>query len=479
MSHLNRRQFVKSTAASTAFGLFTVAGTKSSGKVLGANDVIRVGVAGINGRGGSHINEFAKMSGVQVTYLIDPDSRLFDSRKQTVEKLAGNTPQCVQDVRKALEDDNLDVVSIATTNHWHSLITIWACQAGKDVYVEKPISHNIFEGRKCVEAARRYKRMVQHGTQQRSSGGRAKEIAAVQSGKYGKLLVSKGYCAKARWSIGERPTQDPPAGLDFNIWTGPAPKQTYHGNLVHYNWHWFWDFGNGDIGNQGVHEMDVARWAIPGATLPTKVWGLGGRFGYVDQGQTPNTQMTVMEFGDVLLVFEVRGLVGGKSKDKARVDNEYYTSEGRIHEGKFYPKSGGPAERLEDCGGGVRHGGAFGSFINAVRSRKGEDLNADAETAHYSAALCHLANISYRLGEQVSWDQKAKALGDNKVVYESFAALESNLTQGVGLKLGGLTYQLGRTLSFDPKAEKFVKDAQADQLLAREYRAPFVVPEKV
>jgi predicted dehydrogenase len=480
MSQLTRRQFVKSAAAaSTAFGLFTVAGTKSSGRVLGANDVIRVGVAGINGRGGAHINELAKMSGVQVTYLIDPDSRLFGSRIQTVEKLAGNKPKCVQDVRTALEDTDLDAVSIATTNHWHSLITIWACQSGKDVYVEKPISHNVFEGRQCVEAARKYKRMVQHGTQQRSSGGRAKEIAAVQSGKYGKLLVSKGYCAKARWSIGEKPKADPPAGLDFNIWTGPAPKQAYHGNLVHYNWHWFWDFGNGDIGNQGVHEMDVARWAIPGATLPTKVWSLGGRFGYVDQGQTPNTQMTVMEFGDVLLVFEVRGLVGGKSKDKARVDNEYYTTEGRIHEGKFYPKSGGAAEKLEDCGGQVRPGGAFGSFINAVRSRNEDDLNANAEVAHYSAALCHLANISYRLGEQVSWDKKAKTLGDNKVVYDTFAALENNLTGGVGLKLDGLTYQLGRTLTFDPKTEKFVKDPQADQLLTREYRAPFAVAEKV
>src|SRR5262245_11378899 len=460
MPRFTRRQFVKSAAASTAFGVFTVAGTRSSGRVLGANDVVRVGVAGINGRGGSHINEFAKMKGCQVTYLIDPDSRLFSSRSQTVEKLAGNTPKCVQDIRAALDDKDLDAVSVAPTNHWHSLITLWACQAGKDVYVEKPISHNIFEGRKCVEAAQKYKRMVQHGTQQRSSGGRAKEIAAVQSGKYGKLLVSKGYCCKPRWSVGEKPIQDPPAGLDFNIWTGPAPKQPYHGNLVHYNWHWFWDFGNGDIGNQGVHEMDVARWAIKGGTLPTKVWSLGGRFGYVDQGQTPNTQMSVMEFGDVLLVFEVRGLVEDvktekkRSQDTTRVANEYYTSEGRIVDGKFYPKSGGSPERLADHGGQVAPGGAFGSFINAVRSRKEEDLNANAEIAHYSAALCHLANISYRLGEQVSWDKKAKTLGDNKVVYETFAALENNLTKGVGLKLGGLTYQLGKTLSFDPAKER-------------------------
>jgi hypothetical protein len=201
--------------------------------------------------------------------------------------------------------------------------------------------------------------------------------------------------------------------------------------------------------------------------------------------------MSVMEFGDVLLVFEVRGLVDEqpkegaakskppRSKDMPRVANEYYTTEGRIADGKFYPKNGGSPEKLADLGGQVSPGGAFGSFINAVRSRKEEDLNANAEIAHYSAALCHLANISYRLGEKVSWDQKAKTLGDNKVVYETFAALENNLTKGVGLKLDGLTYQLGRTLSFDPQAEKFVNDAKADQLLTREYRSPFAVAEKV
>jgi predicted dehydrogenase len=480
MSKLTRRDFVKAAAtASSVFPLVTIAGTKASGRVLGANDTIRVGVAGINGRGGAHINEFAKAKNCQVTYLIDPDSRLFESRTKTVRSLAGNEPKCVQDVRKALEDKELDVISIATTNHWHSLITIWACQAGKDVYVEKPLSHNVFEGRKCVEAARRYGRMVQHGTQSRSNGGTAKEIAAAQSGKYGKLLVSKGYCCKPRWSINTKPIQEPPKGLDFDIWTGPAPKQPYHGNLVHYNWHWFWDFGNGDIGNQGVHEMDIARWAIKGATLPTKVWGLGGRFGYKDQGQTANTQMAVMEYGDVKLVFEVRGLVGKPSKDPAKVDNEFYTTEGMIAGGKFHPKGGGSPETLNGVEGHVNPGGHFGSFLNAVRSRRVEDLNADVLDGHLSSALCHLANISYRLGERVSWDQRAKALGDNKIVVETFEALQSSLTRGLGLKLDGETYQLGAELAFDPSAEKFINNAKADRLLTREYREPYVVPEKV
>src|SRR5262245_60438938 len=347
MKKISRRGFLKGVAAAGAsFPLATIAGTKASGRVLGANDVIRVGVAGIHGQGNAHIDQYLGLKGVQVTYLIDPDQSLFASRGKKVREKGGNDPTCVQDVRKALQDKNLDAISIATPNHWHSLMTILACQAGKDVYVEKPLSHNVTEGRRCVEAARKYNRIVQHGTQQRSSRRCANEIAAVQSGKYGKLLVSKGYCCKPRWSSGAKEARTPTPDLDFNVWLGPAAEQPFHDNLVHYNWHWFWDFGNGDIGNQGIHELDVARWAIKGATLPNKVWSLGGRLGFADQGQTPNMQMAVMEFGDVLLVFEVRGLVENKTQYKLKVSNEYYTTEGRIAGGMFYPKSGAKPEKL-------------------------------------------------------------------------------------------------------------------------------------
>jgi len=260
---MNRRRFLQSVATPVlAYPLVAIAGTKASGRVLGANDIIRVGVAGIHGQGNVHIDQYLGFKDVQVTHLIDPDGSLFESRSKKVREKAGNQPKCFQDIRRALDDPNLDVISIATPNHWHSLITIWACQAGKDVYVEKPLSHNIVEGRRCIEAARKYGRIVQHGTQQRSSEFRANEIAAVHSGKYGKLRVAKGYCCKPRWSIGYKAPSSPPAHLDFNLWLGPAVEQAYHANLVHYNWHWFWDFGNGDIGNQGVHEIDVARWAI-------------------------------------------------------------------------------------------------------------------------------------------------------------------------------------------------------------------------
>jgi predicted dehydrogenase len=349
MSRLSRRKFLQTTAAaSTAFSLFTIAGTKASGRVICSNDTIRVGVAGINGRGGAHIDELAAREGVEITYLIDVDETRFQPRmkdirtKRAANKLpVGAEPRCVQDIREALNDKNLDAITIATPNHWHSLMTVWACQAGKDVYVEKPISHNVFEGRQCVEAAKKYNRVVQHGTQNRSNSGKAKMMAAIHSGKYGKLQVAKGYCAKPRWSIGERQTEDPPATLIWDLWLGPAPQQPFHRNLVHYNWHWFWDTGNGDIGNQGVHEMDIARWGIQGATLPTEVWSLGGRFAYEDQGQTPNTQMAVYKFpDDVLLVFEVRGLVGKTNGWPAKVTNEFYTSEGVIRDGKFFPKGG-------------------------------------------------------------------------------------------------------------------------------------------
>ncbi|HEY7315863.1 MAG TPA: Gfo/Idh/MocA family oxidoreductase [Gemmataceae bacterium] len=480
MRNLTRRGFLKNTLAAAA--TVTIAGTKSSGRVLGANDVIRVGVAGIHGQGKSHIDQYLGLKGVQVTYLIDPDASLFASRGAPIKEKWRQAPKCVQDIRKALEDKELDAVSIATPNHWHSLIAIWACQAGKDVYVEKPLSHNITEGRRCVEAARHYKRIVQHGTQQRSSPGRANEIAAVHSGKYGKLLVSKGYCCKPRWSIGRKAAEPPSADLDFDIWLGPAPEQPYHGNLVHYNWHWFWDFGDGDIGNQGIHEVDVARWAIKGATLPTKVWSLGGRFAYEDQGQTPNTQMAVFEYGDALLVFEVRGLVD-KPKDspfKFKVANEYYTTDGMIAGGKFHPKGGGKPEKLAQFDVKVTPGGAWGSFLHAVRSRKVADCNADVEVGHLSCALVHAANISYRLGEKVPFNAKSRKLGDNGEVVATFHNLTNNL-QGVGVKLEETSYQLGRTLTLDPKNERFVGEGaeKANAFLTRDYRKPFVVPDKV
>ncbi len=485
MSRQTRRTFIKRTAAASAgvaAGL-TIAGTKASGQVLGANDTIRVAVAGIHSQGRRHIGSFSGMKGVQVTHLVDPDSRLFPSLTEQVRRQSGNTPKCFQDIREALEDKELDAVSVATCNHWHSLITVWACQAGKDVYVEKPCSHNVFEGRQCVEAAREYKRIVQHGTQQRSNPDRAAEIAAIHSGKYGKLLVSKGYCCKSRWSIGAKPPGKPPEGFDFNLWLGPAPMQPYHANLVHYNWHWFWDFGNGDMGNQGVHEIDVARWGIKDSTLPKRVWALGGRWVNAednkDQGQTPNMELCVFDYDGVLLVFETRGLVGKNSEYPFKVTNEFYTTEGVVCDGKFSPKEGGKTYDVEVEPIHVTGGGTFGSFINCVRSRKVEEVNGEIQDAHYSAALCHLGNIAYRLGEQAPFSRRPDWLDLHGEVARSFETIKGNLESALKMDLGKQTYQLGPELQFDPKTEKFVGNSDADKLLTRDYREPFVVPEVV
>jgi len=501
MSLHSRRDFLKTAAAASAGVAFAGVGSfaaekgkakrrekKASAKVVGANERVRIAVVGIGGRGQAHISEFAAMPGVEITYLVDPDSRFFASRSKRVEE-SGTKPKCVQDIRKALDNKELNAISVATCNHWHSLATVWACQAGKDVYVEKPCSHNVFEGRKCVEAARKYGRIVAHGTQGRASRSWAHVVAAIKSGKYGKLLVSKAYASKVRWSIGFKEPKEPPKEFDFNIWLGPAPEQPYHENIVHYNWHWFWDFGNGEIGNQGVHQMDIARWGIPGGTLPKSVISMGCRYvdepdrGFRDQGQTPNMQLAVMDFGGPLLVFEVRGLNDkkgpGPKRYKSHVDNEFYLEEGAIKGGKFYPKGkseGEPLVKVDFKAPGSDH---FGNFIDCVRSRKAEDLNADILDAHLSAACCHLPNISYRLGREVPFTEKPTALRDNEHVLASVAAIEDQLVGALGMELTKFTYTIGPKLAFDPQAEQFVDNEQANKLLTRPYRKPFVVPETV
>ncbi len=473
--NISRRDFVKSVSVATAAVAIP---TFVPSTVFGANDRVNVAVLGVRGRGKGHISSYMELDNVRVTTLSDPDMNVLKERGQQFKEKYGKKVKLVQDIRKVLKDKKVDVISLATPNHWHSLATIWACQAGKDVYVEKPMSHNVFEGRKAVEAARKYNRIVQHGTQQRGSVKRGKEIAAVHSEKYGKLLVSKGYCCKPRWSIGHQPFAKPPKHLDFDVWVGPALDDRYHANLVHYNWHWFWHTGNGDTGNQGVHQMDVARWAIKGATLPTKIWSMGGRMGYDDQGETPNTQLALMEFDDVLMVFETRGLVGKESKMDRIVANEYYTTEGKIANGKFYPKNGGAPESLEDFETDVKPNGIFGNFIDAVRSRNVDDLNADVLEGHYSSALCHLPNISMRLGNQVPF-QTPKEVLDNEVAFDSYQLIEKNLAWGLGLDLHNMSYQYGRQLTLDPTTEKFVGDDDANAMLTRTYREPYVVKDTV
>ena len=477
-----RREFLKTSTA--AFGaVFVISGTKSSGRVLGANDRVRIACAGLNGRGHSHVGAYLGMDDVELAYLVDPDSRTFAKHLSKIdEKRRTDKPQQVADIRRALDDKNVDAVSIATPNHWHALMTIWSCQAGKDVYVEKPCSHNVHEGRVAVEAARKFDRIVQHGTQSRSNRSWAQLAAAVQAGTFGKLVLSRGLCYKPRKSIGVKPVAPAPAEIDFNLWLGPAAEQPHHGNLVHYNWHWFWDFGNGDIGNQGVHQMDVARWMIPGATLPKSVLSVGGRVGYVDQGETPNTQIALFDFGETKMMFEVRGLTTNDYYGQ-KVGNTLHFEDGTTIAGnKLFKKGSTEPQPLPEMKAEIavpRTVDQFRNFVDCVRSRRREGLYADILEGHYSSALGHLANISYRLGQEAPFNAQAKAFGDDKDAFEALARLEEHLVGGNSLKLEGEKFRVGKRLAFDAAAEKFVDDADADRLLTRDYRAPFAVPNSI
>ena len=477
MSKLTRRQFVKGSVA--AMATITIAGTKSSGNVIGANDRVRVAVAGLNGRGSAHVSAFVGMQGVEISYLIDPDSRTYNRRLEQI----GDRPApfLVKDVRRALDDRNVDAISIATPNHWHALMTVWGAQAGKHVYVEKPCSHNVKEGRIALEMARRHNVIVQHGTQSRSDPAWANTTAAIRSGRYGRLLVSRALCYKLRGSIGTRPNSTPPREVDFNLWTGPAQTTPFHANLVHYNWHWFWAFGNGDIGNQGVHQMDIARWAIANATLPRSVISVGGRFGYTDQGETPNTQISLMDFGQTQLIFEVRGLSSTGFRGQG-IGNVFHLEQGVIAGHRFYPRGGETSEAIPQQQAPRGPGGRdhFANFIAAVRSRRVADLNADIEEGHYSSALCHLANISYQLGANVTFNPRTRAFGDNRDAVETLERMEAHLSGAPhNLRLADIQLKVGPRLQVEARTENFNGNAEANRLLTRQYRKGFVVPDRV
>ncbi|OHE79244.1 MAG: hypothetical protein A2107_06980 [Verrucomicrobia bacterium GWF2_62_7] len=478
MSQLTRRSFLQHAAGGVAAS-FMISGTKASGRVVGANDRIRIAVAGINDRGQAHFKCYCAIPNVEVAYLVDPDSRLFASRSAAVKKLGGNTPQCVQDIRRALDDKDLDAVSIVTPNHWHALMGIWACQAGKDVHVEKPCSHNIVEGRRLVEAARKYNRIVQHGAQRRSDPKWMKLTADIRNGKYGKLLLAYAFANRPRESIGIKAPEPPPAELDYNLWVGPSPMHPFRTNLVHYEWHWIWDFGNGEIANLGTHQLDVARCAMPVGAAPQSVVSLGGRYGYKDQGETPNTQLTFIDFGDVKLVCEQRGLV---TKKDVKVTVEFHTDAGVIRDGRFFRKGKESGEPIEGCPlGGFADSGQlhFQNFIDCMRSRKREEINGEILEGHQSTVLAHLGNISYRLGKDVRFDGQPQLFADDKMARQSFEDMQQHLVAATGKELTGTTCRFGRTLRFDGKAEKFLGDDDANRMLTRPYRKPFVVPEQV
>jgi predicted dehydrogenase len=445
MTGIDRRQFLQNSAALAAsLSAFEIAATRSRAeepatqpvkdtKKVGPNDQIRVAVIGVKGRGMEHVASYLRLKDARITTICDVDKKVIGPATKSIGLLYGSEPKYVQDLRKVFDDPEVDVVSIATPNHWHSLATIWACQAGKDVYVEKPISHNVFEGRKAVEAARKYNKIVQSGTQCRSQKGIQDAMAFLRSGKLGDIYMAKGLCYKPRGSIGHKPEGPVPEGLDYDLWTGPAELKPFNPNKLHYNWHWIWNTGNGDLGNQGIHQMDLARWGLGKNEFPKTVQSSGGRYGYKDDGETPNTLTTAFEFDDALLQFEVRGLPTNDEL-QVKIGDIFYGTEGvmAITSYNDYQVYLGP--KLEKGPSGKGGGDHFANFLKAVRSRDAKSLNADIEEGHLSSAYCHLGNIAYKLG---------------------------------------------RKLHINPSTESFVDDAQADALLTRKYRKGFEVPTVV
>jgi len=486
---IDRRLFLDHAAllGVTASLLARSGHTRAAEKPLKADgtkaDKLRVAVVGVKGRGMDHISGFAARHNCEVTHICDADSGVIANAMSTVKQRQGREPIFVQDIRKLIEIKDIDILSIATPNHWHALMAIWAMQNGKHVYVEKPVSHNVLEGRRMVEVARKTGKICQTGTQSRSSKGMREAMAFLHSGKLGTISLARGLCYKLRPSIGKvSGPQNPPKTCDYDLWCGPAPKAPLMRARLHYDWHWVWDTGNGDLGNQGIHEMDKARWGLQKNSLPHSVVAVGGRFGYVDDGQTANSQVIHFDYGDCELVFEVRGLPSdspypGKKSPKRGlkpsnfVGNVWYGTEGLLvcpsyTGGIAYSKDG---EIIKEFSGGGDH---YGNFVAAVRANDAKLLNADIEEGHLSSALCHLGNISYRLGDPVALDSKPPFASPK--ANEAFESLVRHLKENK-IELATTKYSNGKVLKL--QGEQFVGDAKANQMLTREYRKGFELPK--
>ncbi len=472
---MSRREFLTRSgqvAAGVVAGgaMITRAAPAVSNRIIGANDRINMAVVGIRSRGRNLINNFARVEGVYVKTLVDVDQNLFPDRIKLITDDHGYSPGTETDMRKVFDDKEIDAIATATPNHWHALTTIWAVQAGKHVFVEKPCCHNIWEGRQMVEAARKYNRLVQVGFQNRSNSNVRRAIQFLHEGGIGDVYLARGLCFKPRNDIGRYPdgpmaagetysltvgsdSKEPPytaaylEKVDYDLWLGPAPKRKFNRNRFHYNWHWHWNYGNGDTGNQGPHQFDVARWGLNKNEHPVKISSMGGMFAYDCSQETPNTQTSLFEYADgTILEFGTRGLFTN-GEDDIKIGNLFYGSEGWMHlkGGSWQTYFGrdnepGPSSESEEPVAdpmnlaGTGGEGHVGNFISSLRAGKQEDLTCEIEEGHLSSALPHLGNISYLVG---------------------------------------------RDLTFDGKKEKFVGDKEADKLLTRKYRKPYIVPAKV
>lgn len=480
---MDRRDFLKTTGKAVTVGAATLA---LGGRVLGANDRVRVAVCGTRGRGHDHIRGFAKVPGVEIAALCDVDENVLNQRLGDVEQLGKPRPKSYVDIRKLLEDKDIDAVSIATPNHWHSLIAIWACQAGKDVYVEKPASHNWFEGRQLVAAVKKYNRICQHGSQSRSNPGMLEAIKHVHDGLIGDAYLARALCYKWRATIGHATPEPVPAGVHYDLWTGPAPLKPFTKNRFHYNWHWIWDTGNGEAGNQAIHEIDIARWGL-GVRFPTRVAAMGGHFMFDDDQETPNVLNATWYFDEPngkrkMIEMEVRhwitnheaeigtgayksaaipaagltadtqktppgrrnaaapraatpqGPLGAVDAKTNTIGNIFYGPNGYLAIDGYDAYKSWLSNQAEPGPSGSGSADHYANFVDCIRSRRAEDIHSPIEEAHISCTLMHLANASYRLN---------------------------------------------RELRYDGVNEQVIGDEEANQMLRGSYRAPYVVPETV
>ena len=483
MNKMNRRSFVKTSMAAVGG---VAAASKAWAQIRGANDDIRVAVVGVKKKGKEHLAAFRKIPGVRITALCDADTVFLDEEVKHFKDRHEKVKTYI-DYRKLMEDKDIDAVILSVPDHWHGLMTVWACQAGKDVYVEKPACHSIWEGRKMIEAARKYKRIVGVGSQERSDVGLLAVADYLKEGDLGKVQYARAISYNIRESIGKVNGPQPiPKTCDYDLFQGPASMTPLMREKLHYDWHWMWSTGTGEMGNLGGHVLDDCRWMNAITTTARGAISIGGRFGYDDDGETPNTQMTYYDFEQFPMIYEIRALPrskGIRGTDRYRgvrfgliiqCENGYFA--GGRSGGWVYDNNDNKIQQFPGDGGGQHQA----NFIAAMRSRKVGDLKATMEEGHLTASLCHMGNISYRLGRRKPVEEAKKSIGKYELLGEAFDRCLGHFKANE-LDLGEMHVTVGPMLTFEREHERFGGDAsvEANMFLKRNYRAPFVVPETV
>ncbi len=503
---MNRRQFLAVSAAGAAASAVSACRSSRSSSAttrpIGANGDIRVAVVGFNQQGKSHIRAYQAMPGVRLVALCDVDESVLQTEADALSKENINV-RTYRDIRALLDSKEVDAISCAMPNRWHSLAAVWACQAGKDACIEKPVSHCIWEGRKAVEAARKYRRMVQADLDNRSRPELFDAFAFVRSGQIGRIIHVRAWDYKRRETMGKvTGPQRIPGNVDYNLWTGPGPMLPLSRTRLHYDWHWQWATGSGEIANNGSHHLDLVRWALGKPGLPNTVMSFGGRYGYADDGQTPNTQVAVYESDGIPVVYEARGLpekAGAKNMSNVEAETAdgkpvvfpyskgnhgiaifceggyYYDAAVFNNDGKEFKRF--DASKTRESAGGQR---AQANFINAVRTRKTADLKTDIKQGHLSAAFCHMGNCSFMSGAPMSFDEARSAVAANVYAAAALKRMREHLFAN-GVDPADTPITVGPSLTMDSSSERFTgnNSERANLFLKDSYRAPFVIPENV